>query len=103
VWNRPGRKVGAFSFYAQVLKSVNADFCIDILFTIAVHKNIYTMKAYTKNGFKFFYDKHQKLWVLYPVDHLGNRIEWDENDKPIEADYFNNKTELNAFLNSNKH
>jgi hypothetical protein len=26
-----------------VLKSVNADFRIDILFTIAVHKNIYTM------------------------------------------------------------
>jgi hypothetical protein len=36
--NCPGRKVGAFSFYAQVLKSVNADFGIDILFTIAVHK-----------------------------------------------------------------
>ena len=60
------------------------------------------MKEYIKNGFKFFYDKHQKLWVLYPIDNLGNRIEWDKNNKPIEADYFNNKTELNAFLNSNK-
>jgi hypothetical protein len=56
------------------------------------------MKAYTKNGYEYFYDVHQKLWVLYPVDESGDRVEWDENDEPIEAQYFNNKTELNNFL-----
>ncbi len=57
------------------------------------------MKAYTKNGFEYFFDRNQRQWVLYPVDDLGNRIEWDENDNPIEAKYFNNKTELNNHLN----
>ena len=57
------------------------------------------MKSYIKNGFEFFYDKHQKQWILYPVDSLGNRIEWDESDNPIEAQYFNNKTELNKYIN----
>lgn len=57
------------------------------------------MKTYIKNGFEYFYDKSQKQWVLYPIDNLGNRIEWDENDNPIESQYFNNKTELNTFLN----
>jgi hypothetical protein len=57
------------------------------------------MKAYIKNGFQYFYDKNQKQWVIYPIDNLGNRIEWDKNDNPIEAQYFNNKTELNVFLN----
>ena len=57
------------------------------------------MKTYTKNGFEYFYDKSQKQWVLYPIDNLGNRIEWDKNYNPIEAQYFNNKTELNNWLN----
>lgn len=56
------------------------------------------MKDYIKNGFQYFYDKSQKHWVLYPVDNLGNRIEWDKNDNPIEVKYFNNKTELNKWL-----
>ena len=56
------------------------------------------MKTYVKNGFEFFYDTSQKLWVLYPVDNLGNRIEWDKNDNPIEARYFNNRKELNKWL-----
>ena len=56
------------------------------------------MKTYIKNGFEFFYDNNQKQWVLYPVDNLGNRIEWDENDNPIEARYFNNRKELNKWL-----
>lgn len=60
------------------------------------------MKAYTKNGFEYFYDKNQKLWVVYQVDDLGNRIEWDENDNPIESQYFNNKKELNKLLSSPK-
>ena len=58
------------------------------------------MKTYIKNGFEFFYDTSQKQWVLYPIDNLGNRIEWDKNDNPIEAQYFNNKTELNNWLNA---
>jgi hypothetical protein len=57
------------------------------------------MKTYIKNGFEFFYDKSQKQWVVYPIDNLGNRIEWDKNDNPIEAQYFNNKTEFNNWLN----
>ena len=60
------------------------------------------MKTYNKNGFEYFYDKYQKQWVLYPVDKSGNRIEWDGNDNPIESMYFNNKIELNDFLNKNK-
>ena len=35
------------------------------------------MKTYITNGYEYFYDKSQKQWVLYPVDNLGNRIEWD--------------------------
>jgi hypothetical protein len=57
------------------------------------------MKTYTKKGFEFFYDTCQKQWVVYPIDNLGNRIEWDVNDNPIEAEYFNNKQELNNWLN----
>ena len=57
------------------------------------------MKTYIKNGFEFFYDNTQKQWVLYPVDNLGRRIEWDENDNPIEARYFNNRTQLNDWIN----
>lgn len=56
------------------------------------------MKTYIKNGFEYFYDKSQKQWVLYPIDNLGNRIEWDKNDNPIEARYFNNRKELNKWL-----
>ena len=57
------------------------------------------MKTHITNGFEYFYDIHQKQWVLYPVDDLGNRIEWDENENPIEAEYFINIKELNIFLN----
>ena len=57
------------------------------------------MKTYTKNGFEYFYDTNQKQWVVYPIDNLGNRIEWDVNDNPIEAEYFNNRQELNNWLN----
>ncbi len=58
------------------------------------------MKTYTEKGFEYFYDRFTKLWVLYPVDSLGNRIEWDENDNPIESQYFNNKPELKSFLST---
>lgn len=57
------------------------------------------MKTYITKGFEYFYDKYQKQWVLYPIDKLGNRIEWDKNETPIEARYFNNKIELNNWLN----
>jgi hypothetical protein len=56
------------------------------------------MKSYIKNGYEFFYDRYQKLWIVYPIDNTGNRIEWDVNDNPIEAKYFINKTELNNYL-----
>jgi len=56
------------------------------------------MKTYFLNGFEFFYDIYNKHWIIYPVDNLGNRIEWDKNDNPIEAIYFNNKTDLNNWL-----
>ena len=56
------------------------------------------MKSYTKNGYKFFYDRYQKLWIVYPIDNIGNRIEWDVNDNPIEAKYFINRKELNNYL-----
>jgi hypothetical protein len=56
------------------------------------------MKSYNKNGFEFFYDRSQKLWVVYPIDNIGNRIEWDAKDNPIEAQYFNNRNELNKCL-----
>lgn len=61
------------------------------------------MKAHQKNGFEYFYDRNQKLWVLYPIDLNGNRIEWDANDNPIEAEYFVNKNEvLNRTNNKSK-
>jgi hypothetical protein len=56
------------------------------------------VETYIKNGFEFFYDRSQKLWVLYPIDELGNRIEWDENSNPIEAQYFNNRKELDNYF-----
>lgn len=60
------------------------------------------MKTTIKNGFEFFYDRYQKLWVLYPVDSDGNRIEWDADDNPIEVQYFNNKIELKMFFDGAK-
>jgi len=57
------------------------------------------MKMHFKNGYAFFYDTHNRQWTLWPVDSEGKRIEWDKNDNPIEARYFNNKTELNKYLN----
>lgn len=56
------------------------------------------MKTYQNKGFEYFYDKYQKQWVLYPIDDLGNRIEWDKDSNPIESQYFNNKTELNNWF-----
>jgi hypothetical protein len=56
------------------------------------------MKTFQEKGFEFFWDKNQKLWVLYPIDKDMNRIEWDINDNPIECLYFNNRNELNVFL-----
>lgn len=56
------------------------------------------MKAYIKNGYEYFYDTNIRLWTLYPVDQQGDRIEWDKNDNPIEAQYFNNRKELNKFF-----
>ena len=61
------------------------------------------MQVYTENECEFFYDRYQKLWVLYPINEMGERIEWDKNDDPIEAQYFNNKTELNNWLKLKKH
>jgi hypothetical protein len=52
------------------------------------------MKQYFKNGYAYFYDTNIRLWTLYPVDANKNRIEWDGNDNPIEAEYFTNKKEL---------
>lgn len=50
--------------------------------------------VYTLKNFSFFWDRLQRQWVLYPVDSDGLRIEWDDNDEPIEAQYFNNKKDL---------
>jgi hypothetical protein len=52
--------------------------------------------------FEYFWDRNQRLWILYPIDENKNRIEWDSNDNPIECQYFNNKKELKQFLNKNK-
>lgn len=52
------------------------------------------MKLHQKNGFEYFYDHNEQHWVLYPIDTDGNRIEWDSNDNPIEAEYIVKKTEL---------
>ena len=56
------------------------------------------MKIYIIKGYSYFYDKFEKHWVLYPIDEFNNRIEWDENENPIESQYFNNKTELILYL-----
>jgi hypothetical protein len=56
------------------------------------------MKTYVTNGYEYFFDKNTRQWVLYPIDNLGNRIEWDNKDNPIEARYFNNLNELNKWL-----
>lgn len=60
------------------------------------------MKLHTSNGFSFFYDTSIKLWTLYPVNVSGERIEHDNLGNPIECQYFNNRTEVNKFLNNNK-
>ena len=61
-------------------------------------KTYKAMISRQRNGFEYFYDTTQRLWVVYPIDKEGNRIEWDSNDNPIEAEYFNNKKELNRKL-----
>jgi hypothetical protein len=62
------------------------------------NKKAKEMKTYITKGFEYFYDTIQKQWVLYPIDNLCNRIEWDDNDNPIEVKYFNNRKELNKWL-----
>ena len=57
------------------------------------------MKTYQKQGYEYFYDRHQRHWVVYPIDADGNRVEWDINDNPIEAMYFLNKGDLDYFFN----
>jgi hypothetical protein len=59
------------------------------------------MKSYKKKDFEFFYDTRQRQWVLYPINKIGERVDWDENENPIEAQYFNNREELNKFLKTN--
>ncbi len=61
------------------------------------------MNTYINKGFEYFYDKNQKLWVMYPINDNGDRIEWDSNDNPIESEYFNNKKELINFLTTKNH
>jgi hypothetical protein len=56
------------------------------------------MNTYSNNDYEYFYDVRQKLWILYAINEVRERIEWDENDNPIEAKYFNNRKELNNFL-----
>ena len=56
------------------------------------------MKTYQKNNHEYFYDINQRLWVMYPIDINGLRIEWDINDNPIEVLYFVNKNQLNYYL-----
>lgn len=58
------------------------------------------MKVHTKEVFEWFYDPHQRQWVVYPVDAHGERIEWDAADNPIECKYFNNRRELSNWLDS---
>lgn len=60
------------------------------------------MKLYIKNGFGYFWDAFRREWVLYPVNEEGERIEWDADGDPIEAEYFFNKTELLKFLENQK-
>lgn len=50
------------------------------------------------NKFEYWWDKSTRNWVLYPIDENGNRIEWDDNDNPIEALYFPNKKRLEEYL-----
>ena len=56
------------------------------------------MKTYQKNNHEYFYDINQRLWVMYPIDINGLRIEWDIKDNPIEVLYFVNKNQLNYYL-----
>jgi len=60
------------------------------------------MKTYKTKNFEYWFDNLCKHWVLYPIDNLGNRIEWDKNDNPIESSYFKNKKQLFQFINNNE-
>jgi hypothetical protein len=46
------------------------------------------MKTYKDNGYRYYYDWHLQMWVIYPVDDQGNQIT-DE-----EVDYQPNRVEL---------
>ena len=56
------------------------------------------MKTYNKNGFEYFYDNHIRLWVIYPIDTNGFRIEHNPQGRILESDYFHNKKQLEEFL-----
>ena len=56
------------------------------------------MKTYQQSGFEFFFDINIRLWILYPIDVKGNRIEHDSVGNPIEVEYFVNRTHLNNYL-----
>ena len=57
---------------------------------------------HSKNGFQYFYDRHERHWVLYPIDADGNRVEHDANDNPIESEYYVKKLELMTRVNNAK-
>lgn len=57
------------------------------------------MPIYTEGGYSYFYDYHIGLWTVYPVDEQGDRIEHDIKGDPIECTYFNNRRELEIFMN----
>ena len=31
------------------------------------------MKTYEKNGYRWYWDFHLKLWTIYPIDSEGNQ------------------------------
>jgi|TARA_R110001606_G_scaffold228141_2_gene376179 hypothetical protein len=48
--------------------------------------------------FRYFYDRHQRLWTLWICDEKGERIEHDEMDNPIECEYFINIEEVKTYF-----
>ena len=56
------------------------------------------MKTYQKNGHQYFYDRHERFWVIHPIDDKGNLILWDEKGNPIEATYIVGKENLQKYL-----
>ena len=60
------------------------------------------MNTYQKSGFEFFFDTNIRLWILYPIDEIGNRIEHDSEENPIEVLYFVNRKHINSWLKNKK-